>query len=227
MKGAATKFSSAEMAWIEAHRHEMRPVAHARFCDLFGRQDVALTNYSALCKRRGWFTGRTGRFVPGQVAVNKGQKMPFNPNSAATQFKKGMLPANTRHLGHERISSDGYVHISVDQVNPHTGYARRYVLKHRWLWEQAHGPVPDGMCLKRLDGDRTNTDPSNWECIPRALLPRLDGRFGRGFETAEPEVKPVLLTIAKVEQAACDARRARKKKLAKARVITSPIPTVF
>nr|WP_282576146.1 HNH endonuclease [Sinorhizobium meliloti] len=53
--------------------------------------------------------------------------------------------------------------ISIDQKNPHTGFERRYVLKHRYLWEQKNGPLPAGTRLRCLDGDRQNTDPSNWE----------------------------------------------------------------
>jgi hypothetical protein len=36
------------------------------------------------------------------------------------------------------------------------------------------------MALKCLDGNKQNTDPSNWEAVPRALLPRLAGgnRYG-------------------------------------------------
>ena len=52
----------------------------------------------------------------------------------------------------------------------------------------ADGPVPDGHRLKCLDGDKTNCDPSNWEAVPMALAPRLNGRFGRGYDTAPAEL---------------------------------------
>ena len=35
-----------------------------------------------------------------------------------------------------------------------------------------------------------------------ALAPRLNGRFGRGYDTAPPELKPTILAIAKLEHAA-------------------------
>ena len=82
--------------------------------------------------------------------------------------------------------------------NPWTGAATRPVHKHRWLWEQANGPVPKGHRLKCLDGDKTNCDPSNWEAIPMALAPRLDGRFGRGYETAPAELKPAIMATARI-----------------------------
>jgi HNH endonuclease len=202
MKGRAINYNADELEWIEAHKTGVRRKVHADFCERFGRHDVSLNNLKSLCKRNGWLTGRTGCYEPGQTPANKGKKMPFNPNSAKTQFKTGQLPHNTKHLGHERVTTDGYVEISIKETNPHTGYERRYVQKHRHLWEKANGPVPDGMCLKCLDSDKTNSDPSNWEAIPRAMLPRLSGRHSLAYDDAAPELKPTIMAIAKLEHKA-------------------------
>lgn len=207
MKGRAIKYSAAELKWIEAHKTGVRQKIHAAFCKRFGRQDVSLNNLKSLCKRNGWLTGRTGCYEPGRTPENKGKKMPFNANSAKTQFKKGQLPSNTKHLGHERVNKDGYVEISIKEVNPHTGYERRYVHKHRHLWEKENGPIPDGKCLKCLDGNKANTDPSNWEAIPRGILPRLNSRFGRGYDDAAPELKPTIMAIAKLEHKAREVKK--------------------
>lgn len=207
MKGRHILYSNDELAWVEAHKKQPRRKAHALFCTRFDRHDVAFTNYVALCKRNGWLTGRTGHYDPGHLPDNKGKKMPFNANSARTQFKKGQQPHNTKYLGHERVSKDGYVEISIDERDPHTGFGRRYVLKHRHLWEQANGPLPKDMCLKCLDSDKTNTELSNWEAIPRAMLPRLNGIRGRGYDAAEPEIKPTIMAIAKLEHRARIAKK--------------------
>ncbi|TGS75558.1 HNH endonuclease, partial [Mesorhizobium sp. M3A.F.Ca.ET.175.01.1.1] len=61
---------------------------------------------------------------------------------------------------------------------------------------------PAGDALKCLDGDRRNTDPSNWRAIPRALLARLAGRYGRGYDAAPSALKPTILPIAELEHAA-------------------------
>ncbi|MEN6306065.1 MAG: HNH endonuclease [Armatimonadia bacterium] len=211
MKGRAITYSSAELAWIEAHAREPRAEAHAAFREAFQRSDVTQGNFTALCKRKGWLTGRDTRFQKGQASWNAGKSYPARGNAVKTQFKKGQLPHNTKYLGHERLNVEGYVEISVAERNPHTGYERRYVLKHIWLWQQVNGPVPKGHCLKCLDGNRANTDPSNWIAVPRALLPRLNGRFGRNFDGAPAELKPVILAIAKLEHQAREQRRMQKE----------------
>ena len=208
MKGRVIEYSDAELFWIQDNSKRPRREAHAEFVELWNRPDVSLSNFNALCKRNGWMTGRTGCFAKGQAAHNKGKKMPFNPNSARTQFKKGRLPHNTRGAGHERIDSkDGYVIMIVDEPNPWTGAKTRPVHKHRYLWEKLNGPVPEGHRLKCLDGDKTNTDPSNWEAIPAALAPRLNGRFGRGYDNAPAELKPTIMLTAKLEHAAREAKK--------------------
>lgn len=194
-------YTEPELAWVKANAKRRRRRAHAEFCQLFHRTDVSLSNYSSLCKRFGWMTGRTGRYERGTVPANKGKTMPYNANSARTRFKKGQSPPNTKYLGHERVSKDGYVEICIDQVNPHTGYKHRYVQKHRYLWERENGPVPSGLCLKCLDGNKQNTDPSNWLAIPRALLPFLNGHRGPHYDAATPEAKPAILTLARLKHA--------------------------
>lgn len=211
MKGRKIHYSDNEIAWIKAHSTLSRRDAYALFQVRFARPDVSLENFTSLCKRNGWLTGRTGQYEKGAVPMNKGKKMPFNPNSARTQFKKGQLPHNTKHAGHERVSVDGYVEISIDETNPYTGFERRFVLKHRWLWEKQNGPLPDGMALKCLDGDKTNTDPSNWEAIPRAMLLRLNGRWRLGYDKASDELKPTVMAIAKLEHKASELKRKNTK----------------
>lgn len=168
------------------------------------KSEAYLASPAACRLRRGDNVGAAHRFKKGGVPANKGKTMPFHPNSASTRFKKGTLPHNTKWAGYERVSKDGYVEISVEETNPHTGFGRRFVLKHKWLWEKANGPVPNGMALKCL-GDRLNTDPSNWELVPRSLLPRLNGKFGRGYDRAPTELKPTILAIAKLEHAVSQA----------------------
>lgn len=215
MRGQPIPYSAAETEWLE--RHRLLPIQDYAngFRETFGRRDVEASHLHALRKRKGWRTGRSGCFEPGQEPANKGKPCEpgrggLHPNARATQFRKGQEPHNTRHLGHERMSKDGYVEISVAAINPHTGYWRRYVHKHVYLWEARHGPVPDGMCLKCLDGDKANTDPANWTAIPRAVLARLNGGRHKtriAYDEAPDEVKPAVLAAARL------AHRVRRTRL--------------
>lgn len=76
------------------------------------------------------------------------------------QFSKGQLPHNTNYNGHERITVDGYTEIRLK--------AGLYRLKHVHNWEKINGPLPKGCCLRCLDGDKQNTQASNWQLITRA-----------------------------------------------------------
>jgi hypothetical protein len=207
------------MIWLEANRLLQIREYHAGFCRQFDRHDVSAGNLHALRKRKDWKTGRTGQFSKGDTPFNKGipcepGKGGRHPNARRSQFKKGGLPHNTKFLGHERVSKDGYVEVSIDQENPHTGYERRYVLKHLHLWEKVNGQVPAGHCLKCLDGNRQNAAPENWVAIPRGVLPRLNG--GRAtrvmaYDEAPDELKPALMTIARLDHKTSEIRKRKGK----------------
>lgn len=217
MKGRQIRYSEDELAFIKSVSTWPRSEACAAFCQRFGRDDVTVQNFHALCKRKGWMTGRAGRIEPGAVPHNKGVPCApgrggRHPNARRTQFKAGQTPHNTNYLGHERTDpKDGYVYVSIADTNPHTGYERRYVLKHLHLWQQANGPLPGGHCLKCLSDDRANCDPSNWEAIPRALLPRLVGgnryRDILPFDGAAAELKPAILAAARLDHRARQIRK--------------------
>lgn len=220
MKGQWIIYSPEELAWLEEHATMMIRDYHAAFVARFARSDVSASNLHALRKRKGWRTGRTGQFVKDQVPHNLGKKCApgsggLHPNARRTQFRKGNLPHNTKWLGHERIDVYGYIEINVDQPNPYTGFGRRYVKKHRWLWEQQNGPLPAGHALKCLDANKQNTDPSNWKAIPRAVLARLNGGRHKKrvpYDDAAPDLRPTLMVIAELEQRVQDVRKGGKRR---------------
>ena len=217
MKGTWIKYTVKQLAWIKRHRKLPRRAAHLLFVKKFRRKDVTVGMIKALCQRQGWKTGRTGCFAPGAEPANKGKPCPpgiggRHPNSRKTQFRKGQRPHTTKFPGYERVDKkDGYVYLCIAEANPYTGFEHRQVLKHKYLWEKQHGPVPEGHCLKSKDGIRTNTDPGNWYLVPRAMLPRLAGRWSVNYDSAPAELKPTLFAIAKLEQAARE-KRTRKSR---------------
>ena len=209
MKGRAISYTEFELTWIAARRDLSRRELHSEFCARFGREDVTVEHIKALCTRQGWKTGRTGCFAPGHTPANKCQPHPTRGRAAETQFKKGSRTGRAaeiwKPIGTERISKDGYRERKIHDGMP---LQSRWRAVHLIEWEKANGPLPAGHCLKCLDGDKTNTDPSNWEAIPRALLPRLSGgRRHKPFDEHEPEVRPAVLSIAKLEHKAREARK--------------------
>lgn len=204
MKGRQIPYSEAELLWIKGHRDLPRRDAHAAFVARFNRPEVSLSNYASLCKRNGWLTGRTGRYEKGRTPENKGKPMSATTRAKClpTCFKKGerrgVATKLYKPVGTERRSKDGYLERKINDDLP---LQARWRAVHLINWEALHGPLPEGYALKCLGDDKTNCDPSNWEAIPRALLPRLNGRFGRGYDAAPAEVKPTILAIAKLEHA--------------------------
>lgn len=211
MKGSAIKYTDAELAWIEAHKATPRAELYQMFQDKFSRPDVSEANLKALCKRKGWLTGRTGQFVKGQEPWSKGQKMPYNANSARTRFKKGHRGGkaleNYKPIGTERMSKEGYLERKVHDGLP---LQSRWRAVHLINWEAENGPIPEGHCLKCLDGNKANCDPANWKLIPRAMLPRLAGRWRLGYDEAPPELKPTVLAVAELEHKARQVKRRSK-----------------
>lgn len=215
MKGHPIRLSLYEEVFLEVRAAMPRRELHALFCETFGRDDVSEDALKQIMLRNGWKTGRSGCFVKGQEPHNKGKPHPAakSPACARTQFKKGersgRAEALHKPIGAERVSKDGYLERKVHNGLP---------MQSRWRavqlirWEERNGPLPEGHVLKCLSDDKANTDPSNWEAIPRALLPRLNGgRFKTrlAYAEAEPEVRPALLAIAKLEHAAREARKER------------------
>lgn len=213
MKGRAISYTDDELAWIEAHAHLPRREMRARFVARFDRPGISQSNLASLCKRKGWLTGRNGRFQAGQPSWNKGKKGWHAPGCEKGWFRKGerrgIATRLYKPIGTERISKDGYVERKIHDGLP---LQSRWRAVHLIRWEQRHGPLPEGHCLKCLDGDKTNTDPENWACVPRALLPRLNGRFGRDYDSAPAELKPLILQIARLEHATRTRRQAKARK---------------
>jgi hypothetical protein len=79
-------------------------------------------------------------------------------------FQKGNVTWNKREVGEERIESkDGYVQIKVAEPN-------KWQLKHRYLYEQAHGKIPKGYNVIFADGDKYNFELDNLILVSNAEL---------------------------------------------------------
>lgn len=216
MNARAIPYSAVELAWISKNAQRPRREAHAEFISLFGRGDVSPDNFNSLCKRKGWMTGRTGRFAKGQASPNKGKVCPpgkggRHPNAQKTQFTKGSRSGRAealyRPVGTERVSREGYLERKIHDGMPlHSRWRGVHLIR----WEERHGRVPQDHCLKCRDGNRQNTDPDNWACIPRAMLPYLNGWRGFDYEAAPAALRPTILTIAELRHRTREVRSSGK-----------------
>lgn len=76
-------------------------------------------------------------------------------------FKKGHIPATTKEIGQETLRNNGYVWVKVE------GGMRA---KARVIYEQHHGPIPEGYCVIFADGNSSNFDIDNLISVSRAEL---------------------------------------------------------
>jgi hypothetical protein len=109
-----------------------------------------------------------GCFKKGHRSWNFRMKgiQPYHAKTVATQFKKGNKSANTLYDGaitirsaHKDRNDKPYKFIRVEG---------KWLLYHRWMWEQQYGAVPAKHIVIFIDGDTMNVDIGNLECISMA-----------------------------------------------------------
>ncbi|HFD81022.1 MAG TPA: HNH endonuclease [Gammaproteobacteria bacterium] len=114
--------------------------------------------------------GSSTRFRKGNIPHNKGKKgFQAGGRSIEMQFKKGHLGGiaaeRLQPLGTERITKDGIRQRKIRMDGPPQ---RRWKAVHTILWEEHHGPVPDGHIVVFKNGDRSDIRLENLELITRA-----------------------------------------------------------
>lgn len=125
-------------------------------------------NYQKLGnKKLGELLGRSADSIKDRLARlglkrTKKQVHQLRKKYNSGQYKKGASPHNTKYNGHERLTKDGYIMMRIKKG--------KYVLKHLYLWEKINGKLPKAHCLLCIDGNKLNTNPSNWKLISRTEL---------------------------------------------------------
>lgn len=99
------------------------------------------------------------QFYKGHQPWNKGMKG-LDIGGKETQFKKGHVPHNHKSVASERIDEDGYTYIKI--ADP-----RKWVLKHRHIYEQHHGTLEPHMIVTFIDKNISNFSIENLEAITK------------------------------------------------------------
>lgn len=198
--------------WSAAEDENLREAyPHRATCDLtaeFGRSVTAIYGRartlglgkseaflaSPEAHRLDVIKGGATRFKKGHKPHNAGLKgWQAGGRAAATKFKKGQRSVNWKPIGSERVC-DGVVQRKILD----TGYPPHdWVAKHALIWIEQNGPIPDGHMVIFRDGDRSNFDPANLECISRAENMRRNTLHRR---YPKPIVEAIMLRAAVVRK---------------------------
>lgn len=86
-------------------------------------------------------------------------------NQIEPHSKKGNIPHNTKPIGTERISKEGYTEVKTTERG-------RWEMKHNIIYKQHFGEIPPAHVVSFKDKNKQNFDITNLECISRAELAR-------------------------------------------------------
>jgi hypothetical protein len=113
--------------------------------------------------------GRLNQFRKGMEPKNKGKKIEEYMSSAGieaskkTRFKKGGLPHNTLE--------DGIITTRKDKYGKPQKFIRlalgKWLHLKNYVWQEAKGEIPKGMCVRFKDGNSLNVELDNLELIDR------------------------------------------------------------
>jgi hypothetical protein len=104
-------------------------------------------------------------FKKGNTAWNKGMKG-LQIGGQATQFKKGHIPHNARTDGEIVLRFHKRENRLLKMLK--VAGKRCLVWLHRYVWEQANGPIPKGYLIVFKDGNTLNCELANLELMSMA-----------------------------------------------------------
>lgn len=150
-------------------------ISNAELTEMFNKKfntALSLEQIKGYKKNHKISSGLTGYYPKGNIPFNKGKKGICYAGSEKTWFKSGKMPHNHKPVGSERVSVDGYIEIKVAE-------SKKWRLKHRVVWEMAHGKIPRNHVIIFLDGNKLNVTVENLKLVSRGqlLLMNRNGLF--------------------------------------------------
>ncbi len=150
------------------YNYELTDLVNQKFCTHY--TDEQIKNLKKRNVLSSGVFGEHGYFLKGHT-INKGRKLTPTEYENAKKgfFKKGHKPKKQVPIGTEIVDKDGYVQVKIDDIQ----YARHcdnWIFKHKLIYEQHKGPVPEGYAVIFADGDKRNFDLDNLVLVTRAEL---------------------------------------------------------
>jgi hypothetical protein len=135
------------------------------------------------------------RFKKEQEAWNKGKKG-LQTGGEEGWFKKGNLPSTHKPVGSEAVS-EGTLLIKIAEPNV-------WVKKHRYIWEQAYGPIPNGMVVRFADGNKMNVTLDNLLLVSRRVCTSV---VKRKMEQEDPDLNMTAHKLAELDLTIKDIKK--------------------
>lgn len=145
--------------------------------------------------QKGKHASKGTEYRPGHVPWTKGKKGLVC--GVRTRFKPGHRPKNYMPVGTVAKNTDGYWRVKMADPNV-------WAFKHRLLWEEAHGPIPDDMVVMFLDGNKDNCTLDNLAMVKRSIHCRINNN---GLHGDTPELGRAAILTAELITALAERRR--------------------
>ena len=132
-------------------------IGNAELTEMFNKYfnlNLSVDQIKGYKKNKKISSGLTGQFQKGNVPATKGKKIKQTEAMKRTQFKKGQVPHNHMPVGSERVNGSGYLDVKIAEPNV-------WRAKHQIIWEEHHGPIPEGYRVIFADKDKSNLDIDN------------------------------------------------------------------
>ena len=142
--------------------------------------------------------GAAYRFQKGQRSWTKGRKWNEWMTEESQErcrtgwFARGHRPHNHLPVGSEVVKDDGYLWRKIAEPN-------RWRQVHILEWEKAHGPIPKGMCLTFLDGDRKHITLDNLMLVSRRENRILNNNWNND-RTHDGQITKANIAIRRIEE---------------------------
>jgi hypothetical protein len=163
--------------------------------------DLKANQLRAYKKNHKLSSGVSCRFITGHVSHNKGKKIPKRLQSTKSQFKKGHIPHNNLVVGSEILSTDGYLKVKMADPNI-------WEFKHKLVYRQHKGEIPEGHVVIFADGDHLNVDIENLVAIPKPVLLTMNRK---GLFQEDADLTKTGIVIANVLTTVYQAERKAKE----------------
>lgn len=99
----------------------------------------------------------------------------------------------TKPIGSEYISKDGYLMYKFKDKPSRPSSRDNWMLKHKWIYIQEYGPVPEDSCIIFADGNIRNFDISNLVAVPQNVLVVLNNP-DKGYQYHDAESLKACIT---------------------------------